>query len=445
MSELLDIAQTAVKAAVAAGAEFADAYAVSGRSVDVGVENTSLRDSEVIRDYGVGVRAFYRGGMGIGTSQSLDHGDVTECGQTAAEMAKVAHPDPDFVALPDPAQAPHVEGMFDDAIAGLEVGRVVDWCRQAIEEAQAIDPQVRLEGGAALSVGSSALASSTGVALERSGTSVSMTYQAVVLRDDQVGAYFEYDAARQMSDFVPAGVARIATEQALRYLGGRSVGTKRLPLVLGPFAASSLLSAIIGSASAESIQRNRSFLVGKQGEKIASELLTITECPLVPAGLSSGGYDGEGVPKQQRDLIRNGVLTTYLYNSYTANKAGVTNTGHASRGGYGGSVGVTVSNLQVATGDRTEAELISDIDEGLYIAFGGLQPDGASGDISATVDFGFKIEQGQLAYPVVTTMVGSDAFEMLTRIEAVSSDYRYEPGIIAPSLLISDVQVASGD
>mgnify|MGYP001080284565 CR=1 FL=1 len=445
MNDLLVVAQRAVKAAIDAGAEFADAYAVSGRSVDVGVENTSLRDSETIRDYGVGVRAFYHGGMGLSTSQSLEHGDVTECGRTAAQMARAAHPDPDFVALPEPLQAPEVDGMFDDAIAGLQVGQVVDWCRQAIEEAHAVDPQVRLEGGAALSVGTSALASSTGVALERSGTSVSISFQAVVFRDGQIGAYFEYDAARQMVDFVPAGVSRTATEQALRYLGGRSIGTKRLPLVLGPFAASDLLASVIGAASAESVQRNRSFLAGKQGEGIAPELLTITECPLVSGGLSSGGYDAEGVPKRQRDLIQNGVLTTYLHNSYTANKGGVENTAHAARGGYGGAVGVGVSNLQVATGERTEAELIADIDEGLYIAFGGLQPDGASGDISATVDFGFKIENGQLAYPVATTMIGTDVFEMLRHLEAVSSDYRYEPGIIAPSLLISDVQVASND
>jgi PmbA protein len=243
---------------------------------------------------------------------------------------------------------------------------------------------------------------------------------------------------------VPAGVAAKATREARRYLGGKNVATRRLPIVLGPLAASGLLFSVVGTANAEHVQRNRSFLGGKEQQRIASELLTITEAPLVPGGLSSIAYDGEGVPKVRRELIENGVLTTYLHNSYTANKAGVANTAHASRGGYSGSVGISTANLQVAPGSRTEAELIAEIDDGLYVAYGGIQPEAASGDISATIDFGFRIENGALTHPVATTMIGSDAFEMLGKIDAVSSDYREEPGIIVPSLRIADIQVASG-
>ncbi len=443
MSELLDIAQKAVKAAMAAGADFADAYCLEMREVGVGVENSSLRETEVVRDYGIGVRAFHDGGVGRASTQSLQPEDVVECARSAAALAKAADPDPDFVTLPDPAEPPPVDDLFDDTVAGLEVEQVVEWCTQAIEEARAIEPGVRLEGGASLTVGSSAIASSTGIGLQRSGTSLGISFQAVVVDGEDVGVYFEYDAARLLNDFVPTGVAAKATQQARRYLGGRTVKTKRLPLVLGPLAASGLLFSCVSAAAAENIQRNRSFLAGKEGQPIASELLTITEAPLVAGGLSSSAYDGEGVPKVERRLIKDGVLTTYLHNSYTANKAGVANTAHAGRQGYRGAVGVTTSNLQVALGTRTEAELISEIDEGLYIAYGGLQPDGASGDISATVDFGFKIEKGELAYPVATTMVGSDAFEVLGKIDAVSSDYREEPGIIVPSLRIRDIQVAS--
>ncbi len=445
MDNLLEAAQRAVKAAMDAGAEFADAYCSQVREVSVGVENTSLRECEVVRDYGIGVRAFFQGGMGLASAQSLEYDDAVECGQRAAELSRAADADPDFVGLPEPAEPPEVGELFDDALAGLAVTEVVEWCRQGIEESRAIEPEVRLEGGADLAVGGSALASSTGIALQRRGTSVNINFYALLTRDEDVGTYFEYDAARQLADFVPGGVAAKATEEARRYLGGRNVATKRLPIVLGPLAASGLLFSVIGDANAEHVQRNRSFLGGKEGQRIASELLTITECPLVAGGLSSMAYDGEGVPKVRRELIEDGVLTTYLHNSYTANKAGVANTAHASRGGYRGSVGIGTANLQVALGSRTEAELISELDEGLYVTYGGIQPEGASGDISATVDFGFKIENGQFAYPVSTTMIGSDALEMLGNIDAVSSDYREEPGIIVPSLRIVGIQVAGGE
>jgi PmbA protein len=444
MDGLLDAAQRAVKAAMDAGAEFADAYCSRVREISVGVENTSLRECEVVRDYGIGVRAFCHGGMGLASAQSLEYDDAVECGQRAAEMARAADADPDFVSLPQPAEPPQVTQLYDDTLAGLAVTEVVAWCRQAIEESRAVEPDVHLEGGADLAISGSALASSSGIALQRRGTSASISFQALVVRDGDVGMYFEYDAARRLADFVPAGVAAKATREARRYLGGKNVATRRLPIVLGPLAASGLLFSVVGTANAEHVQRNRSFLGGKEQQRIASELLTITEAPLVPGGLSSIAYDGEGVPKVRRELIENGVLTTYLHNSYTANKAGVANTAHASRGGYSGSVGISTANLQVAPGSRTEAELIAEIDDGLYVAYGGIQPEAASGDISATIDFGFRIENGALTHPVATTMIGSDAFEMLGNIDAVSSDYREEPGIIVPSLRIADIQVASG-
>ncbi|MEA3403768.1 MAG: metallopeptidase TldD-related protein, partial [Armatimonadota bacterium] len=154
-------------------------------------------------------------------------------------------------------------------------------------------------------------------------------------------------------------------------------------------------------------------------------------------------YDAEGVARQSRALIDSGVLTTYLHNSYTAYKAGVEPTGHASRGGYSSSVSISPSNLQVQPGERPEAELIAEIDDGLYIAYAGIAPNTITGEVSTTADFGFHIEAGELAAPLATTLIGSTGEELLGGIDAVSSDYREEPGLILPSLRIASVQVAS--
>jgi PmbA protein len=445
MPTLLDLAQLAVEAAMKSGAEWADAVVVRGRSVGVLLENTSIRECEVVRDCGVGVRAYVRGGMGSATSTSLDESDVRRVGEQAAAMARATYGDPDFVALPEPQPWEDVPGRWDDAVAGMAAADVVAWCQRGIEEARSVAPDVALSGGANLDMGEKAIASSTGIAIQTRGTHVAIDFMATITRGDEVGAYFEYDVARQLADFVPQGVGEKATRMALQFLGSRHVATARLPLVLGPMATADLIGATIGAANAESVQRRRSFMVGKEGQAIAAPLLSVHEEPFVPAGLASTGVDGEGVPKVRRTLIDRGVLTTYLHNSYTANKAKVSNTAHASRSGYSPGVGIGFSNLQVALGDRTEAQLIADIDEGLYVNVGGLQPESATGDISATVDFGFKIEKGRLAYPVKTTMIGSNVFEMLERIVAVSSDYREEPGSRIPSLLVDGIMVVGGE
>lgn len=444
MPDILELAQLAVSAAMKAGAEWADAYCGVVRHADVGVDNSSILDCHVVRDYGLGIRAFYKGGMGAATVQSLEPEAIRSIGEEAARIAKVAHGDPDFVALPEPSDASEIPGLFDDQIAGLPAETVVQWCREAIEEARSVDPQARVSGGAGFTVGEGALASSTGVALTRPGTKVEISLEAIIQREEQVGFYFDYDVARRMADFVPQGIGEKATREALRYLGAQPVETGRMTLVLGPLAVAEFLGATIGAASAENIQRRRSFLIDREGTKIASDCLTVQEVPFYPAGISSSSHDGEGVAKQDLTLIDRGVLTTFLHNSYTAQKAGVPNNAHAIRGGYTGAVGIGVSNLRLGLGNCTEAELIAEIEDGLYISYAGLAPDQASGEVSATVDFGFKIINGELAYPVKTAMVGSDVFTMLAALDAVSSDYREEPGTIIPSLRLRDIQVAGG-
>lgn len=442
MSALSDYVQAAVEAAMAAGADYADAYCSDTIESAVEVEKTSINYCATIRDQGLSVRAFSRGGAGLASVQQLDVAGARECARRAVEMAHATHPDPDFVALPEPTVAEDVPELFDDEMAGLSAAEFVRWCTQGIEEARSVADDVILQGGVGTTAGEAALASSTGISVTSRGTSMGISFMAIVIRDGDVGSYFEQDFARRMSDFEPLGVARTATVEALRQLGSRATGTARMPIVLGPLAAMALVGSVVGAMSADSVQHHRSYLAGLAGKPIASEHLTIREDPRIPAGMRSAPYDGEGVARSAMTLVDRGVLTDYLHNSYTANKAGVPNNAHASRGGYSGAVGIGPSNIQVQPGDRTEAELIAEIDEGLYVAYAGLSPNAVTGEVSTTVDFGFKIERGELTHPLSTTLVGSDAFELLRGIDAVSSDYREEPGMILPSLRIASVQVA---
>lgn len=441
MADILELAQLAVEAAMKAGAQWADAYCGVVRHADVGLDNSSILDCHVVRDYGLGVRAFYDGGMGAATVQSLRADDVRRSGEEAARIARIAHPDPDFVCLPEPTTAPLIPDLYDERIAGLPAETVVQWCREAIAEARSVAPDAHVSGGAGFSVGEGALASSTGIALKQPGTKIEMSIEATVQDGEEVGFYFDYDLARQLDDFQPAGIGARATREALRFLGARPVETRRMALVLGPMAVAEFLGATVGAASAENIQRSRSFLIGREGTRIAADCLTIEEVPFCPAGISSASYDGEGVARRPLTLLDHGVLTTFLHNSYTANKAGVPNNAHAVRGGYSGGVAIGVSNLQVTPGTVPERELIAGISDGLYISYAGLAPDPASGEVSATVDFGFRVIDGECAYPVKAAMVGSEVFEMLGAIDAVSSDYRAEPGMIIPSLRLQDIQV----
>ncbi len=442
MDSLLDIAQHAVQCAIRSGAEWADAYCSRVRHADVGMDNSSILDCHSVRDHGLGVRAFYRGGMGFSIVQDLSWAAVRQCGEDAARMARATHPDPDFHGLPEPTEAAAVPGLFCDEVAGLPAQRVVEWCREAISEALAVDPRARVSGGAGFSVGEGALASSAGVALTRPGTKVDLSVEVTIQDGDDAGFYFDFDVARVLADFAPAGLGASTCREALRYLGARSVRTATMDLVLGPLAAAHFLGEIVAAANAESVQRGRSFLAGRAGTAIGPECLVIREVPSWPRGLASSSHDGEGVAKQDLVLIDRGVLTCYLHNSYTSGKAGAANNAHAVRGGYAGVVGIGLSNLQVVPGEYSEAELIRGVDEGLYVSYAELAPDGISGEVSSTVDFGFRIRRGELCHPVKLGMVGGHVLDMLRHLDAVSSDYREEPGSTMPAIRLRGIQVA---
>lgn len=438
MSDLSDIAAVACEAAMAAGAEFADAVASRGSETSVDMEKDSISSIESRTFANVSVRAFLRGGMGFAGGDGMDKDSAARAGRDAAQLAKLAEPDTDFVSLPGPAEYADVPGLFDPAIVGLDVRTPVEWMLAGLESAKSVSSEVLVGGGAHFGHHDYALVNNLGVRAISAGTSVEMHVSCVARRGDDAGSFFEFDSARMLSDFDPEGIGAKAAEGALKYLGAGSVQTGVTTLVLGPLASRSLLYAILGNLGAESIQRGRSFMAGTKGQQIASEVITIDDDPLIPRGLASRAFDGEGFPSQRTAVIRGGTVLTYLHNSYTAAKAGEKNTGHSTRGG------VSPSNPVPKLGTRTAAELIEEVEDGLYMESGSLSPNSATGQVSATVDFGFKIEKGRLAYPVKNTMVGADFLDILTRIDAVSSDYREEPGTIMPTIRIPGVTVAGG-
>ncbi len=436
--ELRDFAQAACEAARRAGADFADACVEQSHSISVGMEHNALASSEARSLASISVRAFAAGSTGWASASGLGVSRAKAVGRRAAELARAAEPDPDFVDLAAPAAYPVVEGLFDASLAEVRVDEVAGWIMGNVEEARAAASEALVTGTARAEWWDWALVNSLGIAVRQPGTSASVSLHVMLRRGEEVGSYYEWEAARTRSEFAPDGLGRTAAAEALRYLGSRPVSTGTRPVIFGPLAAHRFLLGVCAAMSAEEVQRNRSFLAGKKGTRIASEALTLVDDPLVAGGLSSGPADEDGFPHARVTLVKDGVLQTYLHNHYTARKSGEPNTGHSTRNG------IACTNLRPARGTKSAQELIAGVEEGLYVALAQPRPDTASGQLSALVDAGFAIERGRLTHPVSNTMIAGLAPELLLRVAAVSSDYRAEPGRVLPTLLLDGVRVASG-
>lgn len=436
MDELLDIAVRACDAAVAAGADQAQANVTRGQGFSTSLELGAIKGSQAATSGGASIRAIYQGGTGTSSANVLDPDRIFDAARTAAKLAQQADPDPDFVSLPGPQPLPVVDGLWDDAIAGMSTGDAIRHLLAAADEALEAEPEALVSGGVGSSVGEGALANSLGVAITKRSTSLQCVIRVVLRADDGVGMWFDYTYGHVMDDFSPLGIGTSAASGAREYLGARDIASGDYPLVMGPFSAPGVYGAVASQANAEDIQRNRSYLIGKRGERIASDVLTIVDDPLIDRGAGSSTSDSEGVPRRPLTIVESGVLKHYLHNSYTANKAGEENTGHAAGGGIGN------TNVNVTLGTRTAAEMIAEIDDGIFITSGGPNPDRVTGDYSSTVDFGFKIENGEIAYPIRNAAIGGSFLEFLQDIEEISSDYRADPGEKMPSMRVKKVRLA---
>jgi len=437
---LRKIAQAACDSAISNGAEFADVSVGYGKSLNVDLESNAIKSCDSRTGGGISVRAIYKGGTGWSSADSLTLEDAAEAGKNAASLAKLAEPDPDFISLPKPAEVyPKVEGLADPRIGDLDIKDLIRYSLENIDGALAVCSDAIVQGGFGAHYGSGALVNSLGVSLVSNGSHISGHIMTIVKRGGDVGSFYDFDIARVLEDFDPTEVGAMATKEAMKFLGARKIETRRMPVVLGPLASGSVFDGIVGNADAEGVQRKRSFMMGKLGEKIASDVITITDNPLINRGMSSRAWDYEGYPSKPLMIMEKGILKSYLYGSYTAGKAGVENTGHGTRGG-----GAASSNVIPQLGQMTSEEIIRSTREGLYNNMGGLNPNNTTGDVSSSVDFGYKIEDGELVYPVMNAMVGGHFLDMLKNIDVVSSDYREEPGMIMPTLRVQDVLVAGG-
>ena len=208
------------------------------------------------------------------------------------------------------------------------------------------------------------------------------------------------------------------------------LGISTYPVAIQIYAGdrNNLLTDIMGVFSAKNAQQGLSLLTGKEGEKIASDIVTLTDDPFLPG--HQAAFDGEGVATARKNVIENGVFKTLLYNLQTAKKAGRETTGNASRASYYAPVDIAPFNFYVQPGSATAEEiwktaasegtalLITEL-AGLHA---GLNP--ITGDFSLMAG-GYRLEDGKKTSWVNGITVSGNFYELLKKISAVGSDLKF--------------------
>jgi PmbA protein len=433
--------------AVKRGASAAEVIIRQRTELSVGVRLGEVETLQESTDQGLGLRVLIDGRQASVSGSDFSRDAVSSLMNEAVELARLTSPD-DTSGLPDPedlaTSIPDLD-LWDEAIVELSTEDQIEMALRAERAAQEYSSQIsNFDGGGFDSAyGSVILANSLGFAGEFRTTSCSLASVPVAAEDGKMQRDYWYDMRRKLSEMdSPEEIGVTAARRTLRKLGSRSVPTQAVPVVLEPNMARDLLGDIFSAASGESIFRKASFLVGQLGERIASERLTVIDDGVMPGGLGSRPFDGEGLPTRRTVVINGGVLESYLLNSYTARKLGMRSTGNAGRG-LSGAPGVEAGNLYIEPGPYSPGDIIKSVKKGLLITeLLGFGVNIVTGDYSRSAG-GIWIENGELTFPVQGVTIAGNLKEMLNSIEMIGNDLDFRGSIVAPTLLIGRMTIGA--
>lgn len=438
---LLERGRRLVDAARKAGADAADVMAVRGVSVGVQIREGQVESSERSEGDDLGLRVFV-GRRSASVSSNDPREDVAALAERAVAIARVAPEDP-YARLADPAdlatQWPDLD-LIDPVMT--EVGDLEAFARRAEAAALAV-PGVTKSGGAGAGagIGGFALVTSTGFEGATLGSSTSFSVTAIAGEGTGMERDYDYSAVRHRADLAdPDDIGRSAGERAIRRLNPRKVDTRKVPVVFDPRTAGSFPSYLASAANGQSVARKTSFLREKLGQRVFREGVRIVDDPLRRRGLRSRPFDGEGVAARPLILVEDGILASWLLDTATAAELGLKTTGHASRG-TGGPPSPGPTNLHLAAGTASPAEMIAAIKDGLYVTdMIGSGVNMVTGDYSRGCS-GYWIENGALAYPVAEITIAGNLVDMFANLTP-ASDLVFRYGTDAPTVLIEGLTVA---
>ncbi len=437
----LDLLGDLVAAARRAGADVADAVAVAGTSLSVSVRAGVVEHLERAEGRDLGLRVFVGRRSAIVSSSTFDPGGFAALAEQAVAMARVVPEDP-FGGLADEARAPDAADLEVCDLVEPDAADLIGRARVAEDAALAVAGVVQAEGAeAGYSRSESAIVTSAGFAgrTARSGHSVSVS--ALAGSGTAMERDYDYTSAVWLADLEEAGlIGRNAGERAVRRLNPRRPKTGVMSVVFDPRVSVGLVRHFIGAINGAGIARGTSFLKDSLGKRVFAPGIFIVDEPRRRRGLRSRLFDGEGVPTQDRNLVEDGVVTTWLLDSRTARQLGMVTTGHAARGTSGPpSPGAT--NLYLRPGGLTPAALMADIKEGLYVTeLMGTAVSILTGDYSRGAS-GYMIRDGVLAEPVAEITIAGTLQHIFAHM-VPASDLRLRRGTDAPTIRVDGLTVA---
>ena len=426
------------------GADAAEATLVKNKGVGVEVRLGKFESVEHAEDFQIGLRVFTGQKSASISTGKVDTDAVKALCQRAVAMARLAPADPYIRLASKEEQAvelPDLE-LFDSTEFTTEM--LTEMALKCEESALGIKGITNSEGASAgQSTAEIAIATSTGFTGEYSRSSFSVSASVIAEKDGRMETDYDFCSTVYAEDLIDVKkIGTSAGERTIGKLGAKSALTGQFPVIFDSRVSKSLTGHFASAVNGASVARGSSFLKDKMGQEIASKHITVTDDPLRHRGLGSRRFDGETLPVKQLQLIKDGILQSWLLDLASATQLGLTPTGNATRS-LSSPPSPGTSNCLIENGTVSLEELISDINEGFLVTeLIGSSVSLTTGDYSRGAS-GFWIENGEITYPVTEATIAGNLKEMFFEMTPANDiDLRFSTS--APSIRVDGMMVAGG-
>ena len=439
-------AEELIAVALAKGADEAEIFIRSSKnlSLEIKEQQVDALESSLTNGYSLRIIKDKR----LGFSYSTDKESAVSVVEKAVEAARWVDSD-EYLELPEPSSPGSVE-IFDSVISSIseeEAIKNVSLVEKAAYDEDKRVKNIRKARGTFRNT-NTIIMNSRGVDRQYFSTTcaVQITVVAENKNDTQMGWYFM--GSRFMNEISFEDVGRNAAIRALQLLDSRRMNAQKTHIILDNLVAAEFIGILASSLSSESVQKGKSLLSGKIGKSVISKKMNIIDNGLIRGKLGSCPVDDEGISSKDKTLINEGILSGYLYNTYTAKKDGVSSTGNAVRSSFAGLPSVGISNLFVDAVSKSDVLCISGIfkavDKCLYVteAMGVHTANPISGEFSVGVS-GLWIEKGERAFPVKEAVISGNILSFFENVQAIGDDLVFFGNIGSPSLLFGPIDISA--
>ncbi len=403
--------------------------------ISVSTRYGEVENVEFNSDGALGITVYHQQRKGSASSTDLSPAAIARTVQAALDIARYTSPDP-FSGPAEQAllafDAPDLD-LFHPAALDAEKG--IELAARAEQAALKADTRItNTEGGSFNShYGIKVFGNSHGMLQSYLSSRHSMSSCVIAEVNGDMERDYAYTVGRALDDLQsPEWVGEECARRTLSRLSPRKLPTMEAPVMFAAEVATGLFGHLVGAISGGNVYRKSTFLLDKLGQQILPDWLTIEELPHLRKGLASTPFDSEGVRTAQRDIVKDGVLQTWLLTSYAARKLGMKSTGHA-----GG-----IHNWRIAGQGLNFQQMLKHMDKGLLVTeLMGQGVSAVTGDYSRGAS-GFWVENGEIQYPVSEITIAGNLKTMLRDMVTLGDDIETRSNIQCGSALLPSMKIA---